>query len=84
MSADSQTESRVAEPVGFAADLVALNLMQAFKFAVDQNVTEFEILDENDRGAVVDYILQPLFASRAESPRPSFDRCFLASAQNTI
>ena len=36
--------------------------MQALKLAVDQEVTQFEIVDENDRGGAVDDILQPLLA----------------------
>jgi hypothetical protein len=48
--------------VGFTADLVPPNLMQALKLAVDQEVTQFEILDENDRRGAVDDILQPLLA----------------------
>jgi hypothetical protein len=35
--------------VGLAADLVALNMVPAFKFAVNQNITKLEIFDENDR-----------------------------------
>jgi hypothetical protein len=48
--------------VGFAADLIALHLKAAFVFAVDQNVTKVEVLDENDGCGVVDDILQALFA----------------------
>ena len=48
---------RMKFEVGFAADLVALNLMEAFKFAVDQEVTKVEILDENDSCSVVDNVL---------------------------
>src|SRR5258705_7168768 len=43
--------------VGFAADLVALNLMEAFKIAVDPEVTKVDVLYENDSRSVVDNVL---------------------------
>ena len=37
-------------------------MIKPFVFAVDQKVTRFEVLEENDRSGVVDDCLQPLFA----------------------
>jgi len=37
-------------------------MIKPFVFAVNQKVTRFEILDENDGSRVVDNCLQPLFA----------------------
>ena len=48
--------------VGFTADLVARNKMAPFIFAVNQYITEFEILHENDGCGVVHDVLQSLFA----------------------
>ena len=48
--------------VGFTADLVARNKMAPFIFAINQYITEFEILHENDGCGVVHDVLQSLFA----------------------
>jgi len=48
--------------VGFPADLVTHDAMVAFIFAVDQLVTQFEILHENDGSRVIHNVLQTLFA----------------------
>src|SRR5271165_7109325 len=48
--------------VGLTPDLVARNKMAPFIFAVNQYITEFEILYENDGCSVVHDVLQSLFA----------------------
>jgi predicted acetyltransferase len=48
--------------VGFPADLVTLDLVAAFIFAVHYNVAKLKILNEHDGRGVIQNILQSLFA----------------------
>src|SRR5215472_15885606 len=48
--------------IGFPANFLSLNIMPPFIFPVHQQVAEFQVLNENDRGAVINDVLQPLFA----------------------
>src|SRR6516165_9965759 len=48
--------------VGFPTDLLSSDMMPTLIFPVHQQVAKFQVFDENDRGRLVDDILQPLFA----------------------
>src|SRR5262249_18220828 len=52
---------RMDVEIGFATDFVAQNKVAPFVFAVYQDITQLEILHENNGCAVIDNVLQPLF-----------------------
>ena len=54
--------ARMKVIIGFPMDLVAPNVELAFIFAIGEYVAEVEILDGYDGRAVIQNILQPLFA----------------------
>ena len=53
--------------VGLSADFVAPDMILALVFVIYQRVAEFEVLDKNDRGGVIDNILQRSSLARRAS-----------------
>ena len=67
--------ARMNVEIALPVDFIALDVKSAFILAIDQDVAQFEILDENDGCGVIQNILQALFAcaKRLFCPSPPSD-----------
>ena len=54
--------ARMNVEIALPVDFIALDTKSPFILAIDQDVAQFEILDENDGCGVIQNVLQPLFA----------------------
>ena len=57
--------------IALPVDFIALDTKSPFILAIDQDVAQFEILDENDGCGVIQNVLQPLFACAKRPCGPS-------------